>query len=73
MVFGFDLLFSFITGWYIFVKRRREGFLSLPKLGSNPLRIISPVGCLSWVSCFALIPHLCLSSRTIAIVELAQF
>lgn len=69
-VFGFGLLFSFTTGWYIFLKRRREGFLGLPKLGANPLRIISPVGYIAGAACFALMPLLFISGFAVCLLEI---
>jgi uncharacterized iron-regulated membrane protein len=70
-VFAAGVLFSLLSGWVMFFKRRRAGLAGLPKLLPGAWRS-APVGAIILgIGLCALLPLLALSTLGLAVVEVA--
>jgi len=70
-VFAAGVLFSLVSGWVMFFKRRRAGQLGLPKLVPGAWRSAPPLALLLGSALCALMPLLALSTAVLVLVELA--
>jgi len=70
-VFGAGVLFSLLSGWVMFFKRRRTGRLGLPKLLPGAWRSAPAWALLLGAGLCVLMPLLALSTLLLAAVELA--
>ncbi len=70
-VFGAGVLFSLVSGWVMFFKRRRAGQLGLPKLLPGAWRAAPPLAVVLGIALCALMPLLALSTALLVLVELA--
>jgi uncharacterized iron-regulated membrane protein len=70
-VFAASVLFSLVSGWVMFFKRRRAGLLGLPKLLPGAWRATPPAAVLLAVALCALMPLLALSAAAVLAVEAA--
>lgn len=69
LVFGLGVLFSLVSGWAMFLQRRRLGFLGLPKLARGSWQLV-PVG--AWIAALVmgvLMPLLAWSAAVVVAVE----
>lgn len=72
VVFGLGVLFSLVSGWVMFFKRRRAGLLGLPRLAPGSWRLV-PLG--AWFAAVlmgALMPLLALSAAVVAAAEVGM-
>ena len=70
LVFGLGIVFSLISGWVMFFKRRKTGVFGLPKLLPGAWKSM-PAG--AWISAlmmFALMPVLAVSAAFLAALEI---
>jgi uncharacterized iron-regulated membrane protein len=72
-VFGFGLLFSFISGWTIYLKRRRQGVLGMPPLVPGAWTSASPLAYLGGALMLLAMPLLALSAVGVLAVEVLFF
>jgi uncharacterized iron-regulated membrane protein len=70
-VFAAGVLFSLVSGWVMFFKRRRAGQLGLPKLVPGAWRSAPVAAILIGAGLCALMPLLALSAAVVAAVEMA--
>lgn len=71
LLFGVGVLFSLLSGWTMFLKRRKPGAAWLPPLAPGAWRAAPP---LAWLAALALcvaMPLLALSSALLVLVEMA--
>ncbi|CAH0258237.1 hypothetical protein SRABI118_03145 [Massilia sp. Bi118] len=70
-VFAAGVLFSLVSGWVMFFKRRRAGALGLPKLLPGAWRAAPPAAVLVAVGMCALMPLLAWSAAVVIAIEAA--
>jgi len=70
-VFAASVLFSLVSGWAMFFKRRRAGVLGLPKLLPGAWRATPPAAVVLALALCALMPLLALSAAAVLAVEAA--
>jgi uncharacterized iron-regulated membrane protein len=70
-VFAAGVLFSLVSGWVMFFKRRRAGGAGLPKLVPGAWRAAPPAAVVLGLGLCALMPLLALSACVLAAVEAA--
>jgi uncharacterized iron-regulated membrane protein len=70
LIFGAGVLFSLLSGWVMFFKRRRAGLLGLPKLLPGAWRTVSPGVVVVGVALCALMPLLAISAAAVVVLEL---
>jgi uncharacterized iron-regulated membrane protein len=70
-VFAAGVLFSLVSGWAMFFKRRRSGLAGLPKLAPGAWRAAPPAAVAIGIGLCALMPLLALSAAVVAAVEAA--
>jgi uncharacterized iron-regulated membrane protein len=70
LLFGAGVLFSLVSGWVMFFKRRRAGLLGLPKLLPGAWRAVSPGAVVLGVALCALMPLLAISAAVVLVLEL---
>jgi uncharacterized iron-regulated membrane protein len=70
-VFAAGVLFSTVSGWVMFFKRRRAGRVGLPKLLPGAWRAAPAWAVLLGLGLCALLPLLALSTMMLAVVEIA--
>jgi uncharacterized iron-regulated membrane protein len=70
LIFGVGVLFSLISGWVMFFKRRRAGLLGLPKLLPGAWRTVSPGTAVLGAALCALMPLLAISAAAVLVLEL---
>jgi uncharacterized iron-regulated membrane protein len=70
LVFGLGVLFSIVSGWVMFFRRRRFGLLGLPKLAPGAWRSLSPIGWMLALVLAVAMPLLALSGAVVALIEL---
>lgn len=70
LVFGAGVIFSLISGWVMFFKRRRAGLLGLPKLLPGAWRTVSPGPIVLGIAMCALMPLLAISGVAVLMLEL---
>jgi uncharacterized iron-regulated membrane protein len=70
-VFAAGVLFSLVSGWVMFFKRRRAGQLGLPKLVPGAWRAMPPAAAVLGIGMCVLMPLLALSAAVLAVVEVA--
>jgi uncharacterized iron-regulated membrane protein len=68
-VFAAGVLFSLVSGWVMFFKRRRAGQLGLPKLVPGAWRAVPPAAAVLGIGMCVLMPLLALSAAVLAVVE----
>jgi uncharacterized iron-regulated membrane protein len=68
-LFGAGVLFSLVSGWVMFFKRRRPGPLGLPPLLAGSWRAVSPAALASAVALCLLMPLLALSGAVVLLLE----
>lgn len=71
LVFGAGVLFSLISGWVMFFKRRQPGSIGLPRLLPGAWKSASPAAWLMAVVMFAAMPLLALSAAIVLTLEVA--
>ncbi|MFA9218886.1 MAG: PepSY-associated TM helix domain-containing protein [Sphingomonadaceae bacterium] len=69
LVFGLSVLFSLVSGWVMFFKRRKPGAGWLPKLLPGAWRSASAPMLLTTAALCALMPLLAVSAALVALVE----
>jgi uncharacterized iron-regulated membrane protein len=69
LVFGFGVLFSIITGWVMYFKRRSKGYQGLPVLAKSAWKSVHPVAYVASLALFLLMPLLALSSALVLALE----
>jgi uncharacterized iron-regulated membrane protein len=70
-VFAAGVLFSLVSGWVMFFKRRRAGGAGLPKLVPGAWRAAPPAAVVLGLGLCALMPLLALSACVLAAIEAA--
>jgi uncharacterized iron-regulated membrane protein len=65
------VLFSLVSGWVMFFKRRRAGLAALPKLLPGAWRSAPAAAIVLGIGLCALMPLLGLSTLVLAVVEVA--
>jgi uncharacterized iron-regulated membrane protein len=70
-IFAAGVLFSLVSGWVMFFKRRRAGQLGLPRLVPGAWRAAPPAGIILGLGLCALMPLLALSAAVLVVVEAA--
>jgi uncharacterized iron-regulated membrane protein len=70
LVFGLGIVFSIVSGWVMFFKRRKRGVAWLPPLLPGAWRAASPVAWLTALGMCALMPLLAASAALPVVVEL---
>jgi uncharacterized iron-regulated membrane protein len=68
-VFAAGVLFSLVSGWVMFFKRRRAGLAGLPKLVPGAWRAAPPIAVVLGLALCALMPLLALSACVLAAIE----
>jgi uncharacterized iron-regulated membrane protein len=68
-VFAAGVLFSLVSGWAMFFKRRRAGLAGLPKLAPGAWRAAPPIAVVLGLAMCALMPLLALSACVLAAIE----
>jgi uncharacterized iron-regulated membrane protein len=68
-VFAAGVLFSLVSGWVMFFKRRRAGLAGLPKLAPGAWRAAPPIAVVLGLGLCALMPLLALSACVLAAIE----
>ncbi len=69
LVFGLSVLFSLVSGWLMYFKRRAPGTLGLPKLLPGAWRALTPGLWLSALALCALMPLLAVSAALVLLCE----
>ncbi|MBJ7311722.1 PepSY-associated TM helix domain-containing protein [Rugamonas sp. CCM 8940] len=69
LVFGLSVLFSLVSGWLMYFKRRAPGTLGLPKLLPGAWRAVTPGLWLSALALCALMPLLAVSAALVLLCE----
>ena len=69
-VFGVSILFSVVSGWVMFFKRRRSGSTVWPALLPGAWRSISPWAYLGGALMLIAMPVLAISAVAVAVIEL---
>ncbi|CAL60293.1 putative iron-regulated membrane protein [Herminiimonas arsenicoxydans] len=70
LIFGLGIVFSLLSGWVMFFKRRKTGSLGLPKLLPGAWKAM-PVGGWICAAClFVAMPLLAISSAALATIEI---
>jgi uncharacterized iron-regulated membrane protein len=69
IVFGVGVLFSLVSGWAMFFKRRRAGLLGLPPLKHGAWASMPVMGWVSAAIFFVLMPLLAYSAAVVALIE----
>tara|TARA_R110001599_G_scaffold64023_4_gene179553 strand:+ start:239307 stop:240680 length:1374 start_codon:yes stop_codon:yes gene_type:complete len=69
LVFGLGILFSLISGWVMFVKRRQTGAPALPKLLPGAWRAASPLFWLVAIALCIAMPVLAVSATLVLLLE----
>jgi len=70
-VFAAGVLFSLVSGWVMFFRRRRAGLLGLPKLVPGAWRATPPAAVVLALALCALMPLLALSAAVVLAIEAA--
>jgi uncharacterized iron-regulated membrane protein len=70
LVFGLGILFSLVSGWVMYLKRRKPGSLALPPLPAGAWRSASPAAWLSALGLCALMPLLAVSAAALIVLEI---
>lgn len=70
VVFGLGIVFSLISGWVMFFKRRKTGSFGLPKLLPGAWKSMPAGGWISALMMFALMPVLAVSAAFLAALEI---
>jgi uncharacterized iron-regulated membrane protein len=71
LIFGLGMLFSLVSGWVMYFKRRRSRWLDLPRMLPGAWRSPSPLCWLTAVAMFAMMPLLALSAALLIAIEVA--
>jgi uncharacterized iron-regulated membrane protein len=71
LVFGVGIVFSLISGWVMYWKRSRKGWLDLPRVLPGAWRSPSPGTWIIALLMFAVMPLLALSALVVAALEVA--
>lgn len=69
LVFGVGVVFSIITGWVMYFKRRAKGYKGLPVLARDAWKSVHPIAYIATLAMFALMPLLALSSALVLVLE----
>lgn len=69
LVFGLGILFSLLSGWVMYFKRRKRGSLGLPAMPTQAWRAVSPASWVVTVLLCALMPLLALSASLLLLLE----
>jgi uncharacterized iron-regulated membrane protein len=71
LVFGIGVVFSLVSGWVMYFRRRQPGSLGLPRLLPGAWKSAPPGAWMAAAALFAAMPLLALSSAAVVAVELA--
>jgi uncharacterized iron-regulated membrane protein len=69
LLFGVGVLFSLVSGWVMFFKRRKPGAPWLPRLSPGAWRSASPLMWISALLLCAVMPLLTISAAAVALLE----
>jgi uncharacterized iron-regulated membrane protein len=69
LVFGLGVLFSLISGWLMYFKRRKAGQLSLPRVPAGAWRALGAGWWSGALACLALMPLLLLSAPVVLLLD----
>lgn len=69
LVFGLGVLFSIITGWVMYFKRRSKGYQGLPVLTKGAWKSVHPAAYVASLALFLLMPLLAVSSAVVLALE----
>lgn len=69
LLFGIGVLFSLLSGWVLYVRRRRAGGPGLPALLPGAWRAASPLALVTALALCALMPLLALSGAAVLLLE----
>jgi uncharacterized iron-regulated membrane protein len=69
-IFGLGVIFSIVSGWVMYFKRRAKGLAAMPALVPGAWKSASPYAVLGAVVMFVAMPLLALSAALVAVVEL---
>ena len=67
--FGVAMLFSIVSGWVMYFKRRKPGALGLPRLPAGAWRAVGPGWLLAALAVLALMPLLALSAPCVLLID----
>jgi uncharacterized iron-regulated membrane protein len=70
LVFGLGVIFSIVSGWVMYFKRRAKGLSGMPALVPGAWKSASPYAVLGAVVMFVAMPLLALSAAVVAVAEL---
>lgn len=73
LVFGLGVLFSLVSGWVMFFRRRRTGTTGLPPLVPGAWRSVSAAACVTAVVMLVAMPLLAISAACVVLAEAAMF
>lgn len=69
LVFGLGVLFSIVSGWVMYFKRRAKGAAGLPRLVPGAWRSLSPVAIVATLFMLVSMPLLTMSGAVVAAIE----
>ena len=69
LVFGVGVVFSIVTGWVMYFKRRVHGYTGMPVLAAGAWKSVHPGALVATLGMFALMPLLALSSAVVLALE----
>lgn len=69
LIFGLGVLFSLLSGWWMYFKRRKAGRLSLPVVPPQAWRALGAGWSVTALLCLALMPALAVSAPLVLLVE----
>ena len=71
LVFGLGVLFSIVSGWVMYFKRRGRGLAGLPHLAPGAWKSVSPLAVVATLLMVVSMPLLALSGAVVAAIESA--
>jgi uncharacterized iron-regulated membrane protein len=73
LAFGTGIVFSLVTGWVMYFKRRRMGLGGFPPLVPGAWKSVSPFAAAGGAFMFVVMPLLALSAACVALVEVLLY
>lgn len=69
VVFGLGVLFSIVSGWVMYFKRRAHGLAGLPRLAPGAWKSVSPLAVVATLFMLVSMPLLAISGAVVAAIE----
>jgi uncharacterized iron-regulated membrane protein len=69
LVFGLGVVFSIVSGWVMYFKRRAHGLAGLPRLAPGAWKSVSPVAVVATLCMLVSMPLLAISGAVVAAIE----